>query len=63
MILQIDENLRKSWDHYVAKLRTVDYDKISDCGLVHWVMKYPVSVHHSLIIVTYIYVSVYLCLF
>ncbi len=43
---QVDEELRMSWDHSVAKLKTVDYDQNSDCGLVHWVMKYPVSSRH-----------------
>ena len=45
---QIDNDLRKTWDNFALKLETVDSDPRTGSDVIHWVMKYPVSVfdHH-----------------
>ena len=41
---QVKEEARLSWDAYATQLKTVDFDPSSGCEVVHWVMKFPVSV-------------------
>ena len=42
-LFQMDEETRMSWDLNLKKLKTVDSDPVSECEVVHWVMKFPVS--------------------
>ena len=43
--LQVDNEARKVWDTYVVKLDTVDRDPNTGSEIVHWILKYPVSMH------------------
>ena len=43
---QIDNDLRKTWDNFALKLETVDSDPRTGSDVIHWIMKYPVSVNN-----------------
>ncbi len=43
LTFQVDQNLRRTWDTYAGQMATVDSDELSNCKLIHWIMKYPVG--------------------
>ena len=43
MMMQVDHDLRKDWDENARDLVVLDSDYRSNCKLIHWIMKYPVS--------------------
>ena len=51
--IQVNSEARKLWDTYALRLETVDYDPHTGSEVVHWVMKYPVSIC-NIRMVTYI---------
>lgn len=48
-LFQIDTEYRKIWDHYAGKLEIIDRDPEGECEVLHWIMKYPVSILKSLV--------------
>jgi len=43
VLLQVDHERRKNWDDYAGDLVVLDRDKLTNSRLLHWIMKYPVS--------------------
>ncbi len=42
-VTQVDHDSRKSWDAYAGDMAVIDSDSKTNCKLIHWIMKYPVS--------------------
>ena len=46
--IQVNNEDRKSWDLYALKLETIDRDVRTGSEVVHWVLKFPVSLLYTL---------------